>query len=207
MRIKFLNSEDRIAAKHSDDIVAFQRGNGSAISKLYDTYCPEFIAFACGSFSVSRDTATDIYQESFIALYQNIQSGKLTNFSVSLKSYLFHIGKHKLMNLHRNVSTHRHEQIGDLHFNIAHGESPDWLRKQEITYEAVLQMREPCSTVLTLYYWEKQSMAEIARRMEYKNEQVAVNRKSLCMKKLKQYLITLFKAEGLTVKTNEDEEI
>lgn len=207
MKIKFLNSEDRNTAKSSNEIVALQRGNGSSISKLYDIYCHEFISFACGSFSVSRDTATDIYQESFIALYQNIQSGKLTNFSVSLKSYLFHIGKHKLMNHHRNLSTHRHEEIGDLHFNIAHCESQDWLRKQEITYEAVLQMNEPCSTVLKLYYWEKQSMAEIARRMEYKSEQVATNRKSLCIKKLKQYLITLFKSEGLTVKTNEDEEI
>lgn len=207
MKIKFLNSEDRKTAKHSDEIVALQRGNSSAISKLYDAYCREFISFACGSFNVNRDTAADIYQESFIALHQNIQSGKLTNFSVSLKSYLFHIGKHKLMNHHRHLSTHRHEEIGDLHFNIAHCESQDWLRKQEITYEAVLRMTEPCNTVLTLYYWEKQSMADIARRMEYKNEQVAVNRKSLCMKKLKQYLTTLFKAEGLTVKTDEDEEI
>lgn len=207
MKIKFLNSADRKTMKHNDEIIVFKRGNGSAISKLYDTYCHEFISFACGSFNVDRDTATDIYQESFIALYHNIQRGKLTNFSVSLKSYLFHIGKHKLMNHHRNQSTHRHEEISDLHLNIAHCESNDWLRKQEITYEAVLQMNEPCSTVLTLYYWEKQSMAEIARRMEYKSEQVAVNRKSLCMKKLKQYLIPLFKAEGLTVKTNEDEEI
>lgn len=207
MKIRFLNSENREKGKHSDEIVAFQCGNGSAISKLYDTYCREFVSFACGSFNIDRDTATDIYQDSFIALYHNIQNGKLTNFSVSLKSYLFHIGKHKLMNHCRNRSARHEEEMDDSLLDIPYFESQDWQRKQEITYEAVLQMTEPCSTVLTLYYWEKQSMAEIARRMEYKSEQVAVNRKSLCMKKLKQHLITLFKAEGLTVKTNEDEEI
>lgn len=207
MKIKSSNSEDRKTVKRCNEIAAFQRDNGSAISKLYNSYYHEFISFACGNFKVSREVAADIYQESFIALYQNIQNGKLTNFSVSLKSYLFHIGKHKLMNHHRNQSTHRHEEISDLHFNIMHCESKDWIQKQEITYKTVLQMNEPCSTVLTLYYWEKQSMAEIARRMEYKSEQVAANRKSLCMKKLKQYLITLFKSEGLTVKTNEDEEM
>lgn len=205
MKIRFLRSEDRKTVNPNDELLAFRCGNGSAISKLYNTYCREFISFACGSFNVDRDTAADIYQESFMVLYQNIQNGKLTNFSVSLKSYLFRIGKHKLMNHHRNLSAHRAEEINDLHHNKTHYESEDWLRKQEITYNAVLQMTEPCNTVLMLYYWEKLSMSQIARRMEYKSEQVAINRKSLCMKKLKMYLIALFKAEGLTVNENDNE--
>lgn len=205
MKIIFSKSGNKKSASHSVELTAFQNDNESAISRLYDAYRGGFITFAVRNFHVDNDTAADIYQESFIALYQNIRNGKLTNLSVSLKTYLFKIGKYKLMNHNRSQNVRCEEGLNEYLFNMLHCDSPDWVRKQEITYQVVLQMLEPCSTVLMLCYWEGQSMLEIAKRMKYKSEQVAINRKSLCIKKLRKYLIKVFESEGLTVKTNNDE--
>jgi RNA polymerase sigma factor (sigma-70 family) len=67
-------------------------------SLLYDKYKPVFMQFARKYFAVDRDTAEDIYQESFIVLYENIRENKFRESSVSIQTYLFAIGKNKLLN-------------------------------------------------------------------------------------------------------------
>ena len=73
----------------------------------------------------------------------------------------------------------------------------EWTPQHQITYEIVQRMEEPCNTVLTLYYWDKCSMEEIARKMNYSGAPVAQNRKSLCLRKLKSVLYKKFVSEGL----------
>ena len=69
---------------------------GKEIENLYELYKQPFILFAISNYPISKDTAIDIYQESFTAMYQNIRSGKYTERNVSLKTYLFEIGKHHI---------------------------------------------------------------------------------------------------------------
>lgn len=47
------------------------------------------------------------------------------------------------------------------------------------------QLGDPCKSLLTMYYFNRFSMAEIAERLDYASADVAKNKKSLCMKKLK----------------------
>jgi RNA polymerase sigma factor (sigma-70 family) len=164
---------------------------------LYDKYKTLFIKFALKNFAVDHDTAEDIYQESFIALYENMEKGKCTEPSVSIQTYLFAIGKNKLLN-HLRDNT---RETVDISENILppdiSGEPEEWKRKQEIVYRTVCEMPEPCSRILTLFYYDRKSMAEIAHTFNYKNEQVAKNRKYLCIGKLKEILIPQLKKEDL----------
>ena len=155
-------------------------------------YREEFIAFAHRHFSLNGDDAIEIYQESFIALYENVHSGRLDSLSVSLKTYLFRIARNKILNRRRDTAG-KSKPLPD---HIA-TESSDWEQKQEIAYDLVLKMEEPCNTVLTLYYWECRSMEYIAGEMNYASAQVAKNRKAVCMRKLKEVLIKRFTVEGL----------
>lgn len=174
----------------------------AAISRLYLMYREQFIAFANKYLGCDRSAASDIYQESFVALFENLKHGRITRQSASLKTYLFQIGRFKAMNLTRQYQSH---PAADLHgFDAPEtAQSSNRTRLREIACEEVAAMREPCSTVLTLYYWERKTMAEIARRMNYKNERIAINRKSLCLKKLKERIDARLKKEGLDYYDNQ----
>lgn len=159
------------------------------IETLYLRYREEFIAYARKYFGLEQADAVDIFQESFIALYQNIRSGKLKKLTCSLRTYLFQIGKFNILNLRRHQN--RHPRVGLTDHIGEQAENPDWAERQEWVYRAVRQLKEPCQTLLTLFYWDKLSMEEIARAMKYGNAQVAKNRKSLCIKKLRESLLDL----------------
>ena len=170
----------------------FRSDNGSHVARLYDMYRGEFVAFARKHFSLGEDDAVEVYQESFIALYENAKNGKLESLSVSLKTYLFRIARNKILNRRRDAAG-KSESLTD---NIV-VEDSDWEQRQKITYDMVKKMEEPCNKVLTLYYWERRSMEYIAGAMNYASAQVAKNRKSVCMRKLKEVLTRRFTAEGL----------
>lgn len=203
--MKLNHSKSEGSSSHNDELAVIQHGERCGVSRIYKLYRGQFISYAMKNFRVSEAEAIDIYQDSFIALHQNVQSGRLSNLSVSLRSYLFQIGKYKILNLLRRSDRHSFEMMDEKAFHDE-CDSPDWVLKQEITYRAVLAMQEPCSTVLSLYYWEQKSMSEIASAMNYKSDQIAKNRKSLCLKKLKEDLIQKFNTEGLTVKIDADGE-
>ena len=184
MKIKYFKSDDKTV-------------NNKYLTLLYDQYKQKFIAFALKYFSIDKNTLEDIYQESFIVLYQQIQNGTFPEHSVSIQTYLFGIGKNKILNYLRD---NRYETI-EISENILFAndwyDSDDWIRKQEITYQLVDNMEEPCNRILQLFYYDRKTMSEITQVFNYKNEQVAKNRKYLCVNKLKDNLKHKLKEEGL----------
>lgn len=189
------------SANNSEDANRFflsvRSGENSEITNLYNTYRNTFIAFALKNFSVDKDTAIDIYQDSFTALFQAVKSGKLIKLTVSLKTYLFQIGKFKLLNYLRDKKEINKTDISSIPEPALDFDIEDWNKKKEITYQMVVEMGEPCSKVLGLFYWRQKSMKEIADEMNYKNEQVAKNKKHSCIQSLKEKLREKLKKEGL----------
>ena len=172
------------------------------IARLYLMYREQFIAFVPRYFGCGATTAADIYQESFLAMFQNLKAGRIAPQSASLKTYLFQIGRFKALNLSRQRQGRPEVDlygIGDMEA----AQSEVRMRLREIAREEVAAMQEPCNSVLSLYYWEHMGMAEIARRMNYKNERVAINRKSLCLKKLRELISGRLKKEELDYYDNE----
>lgn len=50
------------------------------------------------------------------------------------------------------------------------------------------EIGETCKKLLIGFYYENKSMKELLNQFDYENEQVLRNRKSKCMKKLKELL-------------------
>lgn len=90
---------------YNDPLTAIRLSDHGAVSQLYDKYRREFVAFAGREFSLREYDAVEIYQESFVALYENVKNGKLTHLTASLKSYLFQIGRYKMLNRHRREAS------------------------------------------------------------------------------------------------------
>lgn len=196
MKIKPSASAYKLDSRpHSDD--------PAEISRLYLLYRESFIAFAKKYFDCDSDTAADVYQDSFLVLYQNIADGRITQGSNSLKTYLFQIGKFQILNCHRKTKDLQRVALWEGICDAETTPTEERIRMNQITFDLVAAMEVPCQSVLSLYYWEQKSMAQIAQAMNYKNEQVAKNRKSLCMKKLKALLHCKLKEEGLTYYDNQ----
>ena len=69
-----------------------------ALDAIYLLYKDEFVNF-CRKFNISQDKILDIYQDSMIAFYENVVSGKLSEMSSTIKTYIFSIGKYSIYNM------------------------------------------------------------------------------------------------------------
>jgi RNA polymerase sigma-70 factor (ECF subfamily) len=74
-------------------------GNEQPLIDLYKLYRNEFVVWSCKEFSANEEQAKDAFQEAILDFNDNIIRGYLTEFSSSVKTYLFQIGKHKVVNL------------------------------------------------------------------------------------------------------------
>lgn len=137
--------EEHSESAYDEALSAIRSGDNKSVSSLYDRYRGEFIAFVCRDFLLDKNDAVELYQESFIALYENVSNGKLTKLTASLKTYLFRIARNKMMNRMRDSKPHV-----PLTDEFVENED-DWTPQHQITYEIVQQMQEPCNTVLTLF--------------------------------------------------------
>ncbi|WP_303873860.1 RNA polymerase sigma factor [Bacteroides acidifaciens] len=155
------------------------------IETLYELYKSPFIQFATKYYFVNEDTAADIYQESFTAMYQNIRNGKYTERNISLKTYLFEIGKHHIFK-HLNQEQKKMGMLQTLASEWGAQQYPveEWNEAQNIVSKLLEEADTDCNKVLTLYYWEHRKMEDIAQYMNYKTEQVAKNKKSSCLRRL-----------------------
>jgi len=170
---------------------------GKEIVKLYDSYRESFFVFAKKKFSVSDIVIEDIYHESFSALSENIRNNRLNpeNLKVSFKTYLFAIGKKKLYNHIRN-----NEKYVEISEEIDKFENPEFDGREElrrIVRQEVSNLGEPCNTVLSLFYFEGKDLKSVAEEMNYKTEQVAKNRRFLCVKTLKEIILRKYKKDDL----------
>lgn len=136
----------------------------------------------------------DIYQDSFLALIDAIRKTSIN----SLKDYLFKIGENNLKSYFKDEGKFPDMAIDDLSIEVESYDDPlEKERIREIVFQYASVLGNPCKQVFNLYYWANKSMEEIAHIMGYKSGQVAKNRKSLCLEKMRQAVINKMKTEGL----------
>lgn len=174
------------------------RGNNSAFTELYNMYRDEFAGFIRRRFNGDEDEIFDLYQDSCVALYDNIRVGRLTEFnlSVRLKTYLFGIGHHKLLDLIRREQVRvRHRQNTLLERTTQkYRELPNFQQmverneNMEIIKQAVNNLSEPCNSILTLYVYEDKSNEDIAIELGYPYPDALRMQRSRCMSRLKAYI-------------------
>ena len=72
------------------------------LKEIYTSYRNEFLLWAVRHHSCTMDEAMDVFQQSVIIFYENIVSGKLTEITTQVKTYIFSIGKNKILELLRS---------------------------------------------------------------------------------------------------------
>lgn len=163
---------------------------------------------------LSADDIEDLYQETFIAVYENLQKGTV-KYNTAWRPYLIQIGE--------NLAT---KKIG----KSLKSESLDGMcgydeEKQEMQVRRVERLLqeymkeddslcnnvevvhvlgntlqftpEPCSTIIRLFYYDDMSMEEISTAVNMKNADTAKSKKSQCMKGFVTRVKTTLKRLGI----------
>jgi RNA polymerase sigma factor (sigma-70 family) len=164
----------------------------SAAEDIYSRFRHRFVLFARQQYSLTREDAKDIFQDTVIAFYENVRSGKLTHLNASLKTYLFQIGKHKIINFQKKNVRKESFHERDLSNSVS---GPDEIEEKgqadfirTLVADHLAKQCADCREVLLMYYFEGMSMREIAEKMGFANAAVAKKKKFDCFHKLAKIL-------------------
>ncbi len=170
-------------------LILLQQGNQQAFNETYYRFREEFVSWSGKQYSISNEDALDLYQACFMIFFQNLSKNNFEMRS-TIKTYLFGIGKNKIRELKRV----QYKQIKNKVLFLSDYKDvviEDWGEKEDLLQlmERGLQMiDEKCRSLLTRYYYQGQSMEEIASDMEYKNSATTKNMKYKCVQKLRKLI-------------------
>ena len=157
--------------------------------------------------SITTEDAEDIYQNACIALYNNIQKGKLKTLTCSLYTYFSQICLNMGYNfVNRGHSTTSFDQLVDntqydeydlakLEAVLGLGQGDRLSSKQVAMMRDIVQdLPQPCEQILWLYYGDDLSMKEIADIIGFNGADSLKSKKSQCMSKLKERFNRIIKS-------------
>jgi len=136
--------------------------------------------------SVLDKDQEDLIQDTIIMVYKKMRHPDF-QLSSSLTTFAFGVARNiGLMNLRHKSRRGQMEEVKEERiedFDII--EYLTQVEEYRNLHHVINQLSPDCQQILTWYYFEELSMKEIAKRMNYASAQVAKNRKSSCLKKLR----------------------
>ncbi|MBX2842678.1 MAG: sigma-70 family RNA polymerase sigma factor [Flammeovirgaceae bacterium] len=165
-----------------------RKGDEDSLVKVYQLFKGNYISWGQKNFLLSAEECEDIFQDAIIAFNDNIRTKRLTELNCSLKTYIFSIAKNLTI---KRLNNNSREELKDEYFDapIDPREIVDQMiilsEKQQKIMSLLKFLKEPCYSILKLYYYKSYSMEIIARELNYKNEKVVKSQKVRCMNELK----------------------
>ena len=179
--------------KPSDQLLfdSLKNGSETAFTAVYENSRDLFLNFG-RKYNLSDDDLLDVYQDAYIAFYENIQSGKLVELKSTISTYLISIGKYKIMErMRKNSKKVNHEGLLSLVHEVDHEVEDFEIEPEELSIEQkVLQLYfetlgEKCQEILKMFYYKNYNIKQIMVEGGYNSENVVKATKSRCMKTLK----------------------
>lgn len=180
--------------KHNDQSLfeSLKEGSELAFKKVYEDNRALFLNFA-RRYPLGDDEVLDAYQDSYVALYENIQNGKFSELKSSISTYLISIGKYKLMERLRKKNKQTNNEF--ILYNTENMDNEVELfdiindelsQEQKLLKKYFETLGEKCKQILTLFYYKQYNIKEIVAAGKYNNENVVKSQKSRCLKSLKE---------------------
>ena len=171
------------------------------------------LQYANKHYGNSELSPEDLTQEALTRVFEKIKNGSLKHITCNFKTYVINVLKNVVREQRREqshfVDTELHDDDDDdvltpVDLGIAQEAIKRWLNKdneqeqeelQQAVHDIVINMDEPCKTILWSYYWGGNNMKEIAEMKGYNNADVAKSQKSRCLSKVKLALVGTFNRE------------
>ena len=158
------------------------------IRSFYRDHREEFIHFGM-KYNMNKENLIDIFQDVVIIFFEQKEAGKIDALRCSNKTYLFSIGKHKIIEYLRknhNKFSLPNDQLPDDVVDPSIMEEDSLSESQQLLVNGLRQLGKKCREIITLFYQRQLTISEIASMKGYKNENVVKAHKSRCMKSLKE---------------------
>jgi len=170
--------------KDKELILMIRNQDNDIIKKLYKQWRPEFVQWIIRKADIDAETAIEIFQQSFIILYENIVSNKLTELSSSLRTYFFSIGMNKIREYKRyNLRFTRDDCSFENSYSMK-DEEPQTNYLPTIMEKLDL-LGSPCRELLLAFYYQQKKIDEICREMGYNNADTTKTAKYKCLERLR----------------------
>jgi RNA polymerase sigma factor (sigma-70 family) len=167
-------------------ILGILNNSSSTLQYLYKAYFPMIYQLIINN-SGNEDDAKDIYQEGIIILHDKIKSGDF-ELTSKLKTFLYSVCRRlwlkKLNHKSRfNVNINDYEDHFVVEPDMANHEEKD--QQFLLMDKALLQLGEPCKTIIEDFYIHNKSMQDISEKFGYTNADNAKTQKYKCLQRLK----------------------
>jgi RNA polymerase sigma factor (sigma-70 family) len=167
-------------------ILGILNNSSSTLQYLYKAYFPMIYQLIINN-SGNEDDAKDIYQEGIIILHDKIKSGDF-ELTSKLKTFLYSVCRRlwlkKLNHKSRfNVNINDYEDHFVVEPDMANHEEKD--QQFLLMDKALLQLGEPCKTIIEDFYIHSKSMQDISEKFGYTNADNAKTQKYKCLQRLK----------------------
>ena len=161
----------------NDELEDFRRDPDGG-SKGINTDCrPKFIRWGIEKHSIDGADLEDIFQNAFLLMMHNIQSGRLTELTGTLCTYLFGVGKNLIrafLRKHRRTDWLGHNAPPEVPDSVQVAADISLMSRQtsDNLWKDVDELGEPGRSILILTYKEGLSAQEIADVMGYASAEV-----------------------------------
>lgn len=177
-------------------VSAIKANSELVLKKIYqDNYKKVEIHILQNSGSIAE--AKDVYQEAFIAMWQNVKKDKfIPRNDTALQGYLFQIAKNKWIDVLRSSQFKKTASLTN-RFDKVEGEIDELREAQEendlkliSTMTAFRDLGSECKDLLRRFYFEKSSLIDIANNLGLA-EASARNKKYRCIQQLRKIALNL----------------
>ncbi|OAV43001.1 RNA polymerase sigma factor [Lewinella sp. 4G2] len=186
--------------KPRDDAALFaaiKAGKYQLLDELYVAHREAFIIYAQRQLYATETDAADCFQDAVIAFYKNVQSGRMTELTCTMRTYLFGIGKRLVYRRNkqrqREVPTDHDAGRGigndpttELDLSLLNRFEDD--HRRQLMAAALPQLGGSCQQILTLFYYHRYPIESIQTTLDLSSPGAVRIKKMRCLEKLKALL-------------------
>ncbi|WP_126974307.1 RNA polymerase sigma factor [Gynurincola endophyticus] len=170
-------------------VEAIQRDDLHLLKRLY-VHNFQQVNYYIVKNSGTEDDVKDIYQEAFLAVWRNVQLARFSPVDEKeFSAYLFRVAKNKWIDELRKKKTRQvvlvNDSIDEIPFHQETDETDLYIDTVKSKYK---HLGERCRELLKRFYFNKQSLKEIAAAFGW-TEASAKNNKYRCLKQLRELVM------------------
>ncbi len=132
----------------------------------------------------NKQDAQDIFQESLIIVYRNLEKNNFT-LTASLSTYLHAVSKYIWKDMKRKSLKMEMKEVVNEDTTIFNSIVEE--QKYKRAERAFEKLGERCQKILKLFYLKKLPFKKIAEQLGFASEKVAKNQKYKCLQKAKSF--------------------
>lgn len=167
-------------------ILGILNNSSATLKYLYKTHFPMILQLIINNNGSEHD-AKDIFQEGVLILHDKVKSGDF-ELSSKLKTFLYSVCR-RLWLKKLNQKSRFSGNIKDYedHFQVEQDLEAHEEKDQQflLMNSALIQLGEPCKTIIEDYYIHNLSMQDICEKFGYTNADNAKTQKYKCLQRLK----------------------